>query len=276
MKVFRIELKDHYQFLGEDGKNPFVDVYLPYNLAEMKREDDMRPSMIVCPGGGYAFCSEREEEPIALKLLDLGFNVFVLNYSVAPHRYPSQILEVAALFDFIFKHSKEYHGDITKTGIIGFSAGGHLAAHYSNLWNSEMICKYFENANKPALSVLCYPVITTEYPHKYSFENLVGHFPLDDYEKELFSCDKLVGEQTPPTFVFHTFSDNMVPVENSICYAKALSDHKIPFEMHIYPFCQHGISTADNLTLNELDDKIGYVSDWINILKKWLNYMLIS
>ena len=81
MKIFEINLKEKYEFLGDEGRNPTLTCYLPYNLVEMGRADEMRPTMVVCPGGGYAHCSEREAEPIALKFLNWGFNVFVINYS---------------------------------------------------------------------------------------------------------------------------------------------------------------------------------------------------
>lgn len=273
MRVSKIELKDIYPFLGENGKNPTVDMYSPYNLAEMSRQDQKRPTMVVCPGGAYAFCSEREAEPIALKFLDMGFNVFVLNYSTTPHRYPTQLTEVAALFDYINKNADELHCDTEKIGIIGFSAGGHLAAHYSNLWNDEIIKKQFGAVYKPAASVLCYPVISTENPHRGSFENLIGHFPETEEEINRFSCEKLVGKQTPPTFLFHTAADMAVPVQNSIYYANALADNGIPFEVHIYPYGQHGISTADSMTLNEVNFNALYTSDWVIKVKHWLNVL---
>ena len=185
MVVKKICLKDFYPFLGENDRNPYVDMYLPYNLAEMKRQEQKRPSMVVCPGGGYWMCSEREAEPIALKFLEMGFNVFVIYYSTAksgPHRYPTQLIEVAALFDYINKNAEELHVDTEKIGIIGFSAGGHLAAHYSNLWNDEIIKEKFGATYKPAASILCYAVISVEdHPNRGSFENLIGHFGLGFY-----------------------------------------------------------------------------------------------
>ena len=274
MKTERIYLKDSYTFLSEDEKNPIVDAYLPYNLAEMGRDNEKRPTMIVCPGGAYAACSEREAEPIALKFLDMGFNVFVLYYSVAPHRFPSALIEVAALFDYINKNCEELHCDTEKIGIIGFSAGGHLAAHYSNLWDDELIRARFENTYKPAVSVLCYPVISTENAHKGSFQNLIGHFPENEEEINRFSCEKLVGENTPPTFIFHTAGDACVPVQNSLCYANALAENQIGFELHIYPFGPHGVATADTLTTDELSDEMLYTGAWINDLKKWLSITL--
>lgn len=274
MRTERIYLKDFYPFIGEDGKNPAADMYLPYNLAEMDRQNDKRPAMIVCPGGAYGFCSEREGEPVALKLLDMGFNVFVLHYSCAPHRYPSQLIETAALFDYINKNADELNCDTERIGIIGFSAGGHLVAHYSNLWDDELLKSRFGATYKPAASVLCYPVISVRYAHRGTFVNLLGDFPETQEDINRFSCEKLVGKQTPPTFLFHTAQDTWVPPGNSICYAEALSNNGIPFELHIYPFGSHGISTADKLTLKEPNAETRYTSDWLLKMKRWLSYTL--
>ena len=131
----RLHLKDFYPHLAENGRDPFVDIYLPYNMREMKRQDDKRPSMVICPGGGYGGCSEREWEPLALKVMAMGFNAFVIRYSTAPHRYPTGLIEVAALYDLINKNADEWNCDVEKISIMGFSAGGHLAAHYSNAYN---------------------------------------------------------------------------------------------------------------------------------------------
>jgi len=274
MKIFDIKLKEKYEFLGDEGRNPTLTCYLPYNLKEMGRADEMRPCMVVCPGGGYAYCSEREAEPIALKFLNWGFNVFVLNYSCAPHRYPVQLREVAATFEEIYKNANEWHCDTTKIGIIGFSAGGHLAAHYSNAYNSGAVREVFPDSKKPSFSVLSYPVISANETnaHKGSFINLLGTYPEgDDVEK--YSCDKLVSFDTPPTFIWHTTEDQVVPVQNSLVYATALADNKVPFTLRIYPYGVHGLSTVDHLTLDDdrLDVKTALANTWLDDLKKWMD-----
>ena len=109
MKYEVLHLKDYYPFLGEDGCDPTVEVYLPFNMTEMHRENDKRPCMIVCPGGGYGGCSQREAEPIALQFLPQGYNVFTITYSVAPHRFPTQLCEVAALMELIYKNADEWN-----------------------------------------------------------------------------------------------------------------------------------------------------------------------
>jgi acetyl esterase/lipase len=274
MKIIDINLKDEYAFLGEDGRNPTLTCYLPYNLVEMGRADEMRPSMVVCPGGGYGNCSEREAEPIALKFLNWGFNVFVLRYSCAPHRYPIQLREVASVFEMIYKNANEWHCDTEKIGIIGFSAGGHLTAHYSNAYNSDAVREVFPESKKPNFSVLCYPVISADesFAHRGSFINLLGTYPEgDDVAK--YSCDKMVSENTPPTFIWHTTEDQAVPVKNSLVYATALADNKVPFTHRIYPYGVHGLSTVDHLTLDDdkRDSKNALAHQWLDDLKAWMD-----
>ena len=274
MRIIEINLKEKYDFLGCDDRNPTLTCYLPRNIDEMGREDEMRPTILICPGGGYANCSEREAEPIALKFLNWGFNALVLRYSCAPHRYPVQLREVASAFEEIYKNADEWHCDTTKIGIIGFSAGGHLAAHYSNAYNCGVVREVFPDSKKPDFSVLCYPVISADesFAHKGSFQNLLGTYPTGgDIAK--YSCDKMVSFDTPPTFIWHTTEDQAVPVKNSLVYATALADNKVPFSLHIYPYGEHGLSTCDKLTNN--DDRLTapklLAQDWLQDLKSWMD-----
>ena len=141
MKNEVLHLKDFYPFLGEDGKDPLLEINLRYNMSEMKRKNIKRPCLIVCPGGGYAFCSQREAEPIAANFWGDGYNTFTIWYSVSPHRYPTQLLEVAAVMELIYKNADEWNCDTDRISIVGFSAGGHLAAHYSNAYNHGLHCR---------------------------------------------------------------------------------------------------------------------------------------
>lgn len=270
-----IHLKEKYPFLGENGCDPTVEIYLPHNMPEMGRQDKKRPCMIVCPGGGYGMCSERESEPIALHFLPQGFNVFVITYSVAPHRFPTQLREVAALIELIYENADNWNCNTEKLAIIGFSAGGHLAAHYTTAYNCKEVRQVFPESKPVNASLLCYPVITADptHSHKGSFVNLLGKEELTNADIDRFSCDRLVNESTPPAFLWHTAEDNCVPVMNSILYASALSRYKIPFELHIYPYGGHGLSTADYLTNNGTGEKTDHVAAWLCAAEKWLRLM---
>ena len=189
----KLYLKDYYSFLGEDGRNPYLETYLPFNLTEMHRENRKRPCMVVCPGGGYGMCSQRESEPVALKFLADGYNVFVINYSVAPHRFPCQLREVAAVMELIYKNADAWNCDTEKIAIIGFSAGGHLAAHYSTMYDCKEVREVFPDSKPVNASVLSYPVISADrdFAHMGSFKNLLGHEP-DEQEVKYFSCNNNV------------------------------------------------------------------------------------
>ncbi|MBE6802966.1 MAG: alpha/beta hydrolase [Ruminococcaceae bacterium] len=269
----KIELKKHFSFLGENGNNPTLDIYLPYNMVEMNRQNQKRPCLLVLPGGGYGMCSERESEPIAIHFLPEGFNVFVLTYSVAPNRFPTQIIEVAAAMEVIYENADKWNCDVNRIAVMGFSAGGHLAAHYSTMYDCKEVRGVFKDSKRPDASVLCYPVITSDFTttHQGSFINLTGHNNLTPEEAEILSCEKHVSATTPPAFIWHTAEDNVVPVENSIIYAKALAKYKIPFELHIFPFGGHGLSTCDKHTCDEVTNIITYNSAWLDDLKKWFN-----
>ena len=275
MRCERLFLKDYYSFLGDNGKNPTLDLYLPFNMDEMNRQNRKRPCIVICPGGGYGFVSQREAEALAVHFITEGFNAFVLTYSIAPHTFPSQMLEVAAVMELIHKNADEWNCDTDKILIMGSSAGGHLAAHYSTMFDCKEVREYFPDSKAVAGTVLNYPVITSNqnYWHGGSFKNLLGKADLTDDDTRYFSCELNVKETTPPAFIWHTAEDGGVPVMNSLLYAQALSNNKVPFELHIYPFGGHGLSTSDIHTVDAENDVTRHVSGWLFELKKWLKLM---
>lgn len=270
MKYIKICLADYYPFLSEYDSTAYVEIYVQED--PVKREN-IKPKngMIVCPGSGYSLCARIESEPVAVKLLAMNFNAFVITYSCAPSHHPVQLLEIAALYDLIEKNKEEWNTDISKTGIMGFSAGGHLAAHYSNRYNCGKIAEYFKVAHKPYVSVLCYPVISADKKirHENSFFYLLGHVP-SEAECEELSCEKMVSENTPPTFIWHTVGDTGVPVQNSLRYAEALSNNGVPYALHIYPFGDHGLSTVDDMSIADITEEAAYAHDWLLQLEKWM------
>ena len=276
MILKRIHLKDEFPFLGENGRDPILDVYLPDNITEMGRSDMKHPNMIVCPGGGYGMCSQREAEPIALQFLPEGFNVFLLWYSVAPNRFPVQLREVAAVNELISKYAEEWHCDTSKTAIIGFSAGGHLAAHYSTAYDCAEVREVFPESKPVQASILSYPVISADVSvaHIGSFKNLLGKQTLTAEDEDKFSCDRLVSDKTPPAFLWHTANDATVPMPNSLLYANSLWKHNIPAELHVYPDGPHGLATSDGYTNGKLGEMTKRTHRWLTDVKEWLKLTL--
>lgn len=189
-----------------------------------------RPIIIICPGGGYSFTSDREAEIVALQFLSMGYHTAVLRYSVAPAVYPTAILELGSTVLKIRNHAWEWNINPEQLVITGFSAGGHLAAGYCMFWNRKWMAESLnteEEALRPNGMILAYPVITSgEYAHHGSFQNLLG----EEYEskKEMLSLEHWVREQVPRTFLWHTYEDQSVPVQNSMFLVNALISNRIP------------------------------------------------
>lgn len=271
MRCFTVSLKEHFAFLN--GSEAVLEAYLPYNMTEMCREHQRRPCVLICPGGGYAMCSQREAEPVALQYLKEGYNTFVLWYTVAPKHFPHALREVAASVELIHRNAEAWNCDESLVAILGFSAGGHLAALYSNAYDWPEVREVLPESKPVQASVLCYPVISADpaVAHMGSFECLIGHLPLTAEETERFSCDRLVRDTTPPAFLWHTSEDNCVPVQNSLRYATALADHHVPFELHIFPYGYHGMSICTRETLDgEITPGMQHAQCWVEESCRWL------
>lgn len=219
--------------------------------------------IVICPGGGYEKRAEHEGEGYARWLNTMGVSAIVLEYRVAPYMAPAAEADVQRALR-ISRKLFEKHGT-RKVGVMGSSAGGHLAAtisvHYNELFY-ELQDKIDEISARPDFTVLCYPVIDFyEFRHDGSRINLIGRTPKKS-EKEFYSLHLQVSDDTPPAFLWHTSNDATVPAENSMLYALALSEHNIPYELHIYPEGAHGMGLAEDNT---------YVNQWTAALKRWLN-----
>ncbi len=245
------------------------------------RPNEKRPVILMCPGGGYEMTSDREAEPMAMQFLAMGYHVAILRYSVSPVRYPAALLQVAESVLYLKKHAEEYHIDPEKIVLQGCSAGGHLAANYGIAWNSPFLTKLMGMENDPerlrvAGLLLCYPVITSgEKAHEESFRNLLG----EQYEekKEELSLENQVTPDTPPTFLWHTATDETVPVENSLYFFQACLQQGVSAELHIYPVGGHGLSLANEETCRA--NGIGVQKEcqsWIGLAQTWLEEILIK
>lgn len=245
------------------------------------RPNEKRPVILMCPGGGYEMTSDREAEPLAMQFLAMGYHVAILRYSVCPVRYPAALLQVAESVLYLKEHADEYHIDPEKIVVQGCSAGGHLAANYGIAWNSPFLTKLMGMENDPeqlcvAGLLLCYPVITSgEKAHEESFRNLLG----EQYEekKEELSLENQVTPDTPPTFLWHTATDETVPVENSLYFFQACLQQGVSAELHIYPVGGHGLSLANEETCRA--NGIGVQKEcqsWIGLAQTWLEEILIN
>lgn len=232
-----------------------------------------RPVVVICPGGGYCELSKREAEPIALQFCRSGFHAFVVWYSVAPNRHPQPLFDVSKAIAIIRRSKKEWNIDPDKIAVCGFSAGGHLASTIGCHWNKSYILDSTdikENENKPNALILSYPVISgVNFAHTGSFQNLLGERSEPSLKDEL-SNEKQVGEHTPPTFIWHTLADEIVPMENSLLFASALRQKGISFELHIFPFGRHGLAlgTAETAIDNDYTDSLA--AEWMNLSTRWL------
>lgn len=251
---------------------PTVKEYLHEKNREFG-EDRKYPAMIVFPGGGYRFTSEREAEPIAMKFYAEGYNVFVLYYTIYGKGkvFPNALLEGATLIDYVRQNANELDVDSDKIAVIGFSAGAHLAGSVSNRFDDKIVTDFIGRDVRPNASILCYPVISGgEFAHRGSFEKLTDSEDLALHCKE--GVENFVSEKTPPTFMFHTADDKTVPVENSLIMGLKLAKFKIPFEYHVYRSGVHGLSLATKMT--NIEDE--HIARWFENAVRFLKDVGVS
>ncbi|WDE95290.1 alpha/beta hydrolase [Lentisphaera profundi] len=226
------------------------------------------PAFLILPGGGYQRCAKHEGAPIAAWLNSLGISAFVLEYSVAPSRYPQPLMDARRAMQFLRFHAEELRIDAQRLGVMGFSAGGHLAASLSNLYsevNQDCDDELEKVSARPDLSVLCYPVISWgEFAHLGSKENLLGQQASEQLVAKT-SMENAVHAKTPPSFIWHTVEDATVPVENAYLYGMALQKHKIRHELHVYPDGRHGLGLAKDLARSS-----NQASQWCQACEKFL------
>lgn len=263
------------------GKDVCLETYILGDVMDGAR-NRKTPLVLICPGGGYAMTSNREAEPIALQFNSMGYQAAVLRYSCAPAVYPTALCEVAQSVKLIREHAEDWNVDAEKIIVMGFSAGGHLAASYGVFWNEPWLAEKTQCDKKllePNGLVLCYPVISSkeEIAHQDSIKNLLG----ESYPemKEQVSLEDKVGKHTPKTFLWHTFTDPVVPFWNSFRFAEALGKAGVPMEYHLYPQGGHGLSLANEQTANEEGKGVEKVcQSWVPLLRSWMleNFGLYS
>jgi acetyl esterase/lipase len=248
--------------LGSDDTDvPVITVYLPRTV------QPNTPAVVVCPGGGYrALASNHEGRQVASYLNSLGVAAFVLRYRLGPrYHHPIELGDAQRAIRLLRSHASDWRLDPARIGILGFSAGGHLAMTASTRFDAgaagapDAIDRL---SSRPDFAVLGYPVISMveEWTHKGSRTSLLG----ENFDPELaksLSGERAVTKDTPPTFLFQTNEDTAVPAENAVHYYLALRKAAVPAEMHVFEKGPHGVGLAN-------DDPA--LSEWSTLLANWL------
>ena len=205
----------------KDYNEAWIETYF-WQESEELYPGQKRPVIVICPGGAYCMTSDREAEAIAVRFMGMGYHAVVLRYSVAPARYPVALRQLAKTVALLRENSDKWHIEKNKIIVSGFSAGGHLAASLGVFWNTEELAGItgMENERiRPNGMILNYPVITSgEAGHEESFRNLLG----DRYEelKDQMSLEFQVTEDTPRSFIWHTFEDQTVLLDNTLLFVQ--------------------------------------------------------
>jgi acetyl esterase/lipase len=209
-------------------------------------------AIIICPGGGYAHLSPREGGDYALWLNRHGIACFVLQYRLGStgYHYPAMFQDVTRALRLVRSMAGKWKIDPKRVGIMGSSAGGHLASMALTRFDAgsaDAADPIERQSSRPDIGILCYPVITMEGPYvnQGSKDNLFGPSPAPELA-QLLSSEKQVTPTTPPCFIWSTYEDKIVPMENSVEFATALRTNHVPFALHIYEKGRHGMALGDN------------------------------
>ncbi len=299
--------------LYEDRDDVTLTAYVLHNSTEYQT-DMKKPAVLICPGGGYLNCSDREADPVALAFASMGYHAFILRYSVYAQgtdtgdifavlgtgqtaklkakpevAHPAPVREIGMSMALIKEHADEWCLDPDKVAICGFSAGAHNCAMYSVYWDKSVVVDYIgkdKELLRPAACILGYPLTDYVFMKETSYK-------MNDMDREFFDVANLaflgtwdpsdelldevspalhVDDQTPPTFIWGTSEDSLVPVQHSIHYAAALADHGIPYELHTFERGAHGLSTADQTSAMAQSELNPHVAHWVKLCGEWLAY----
>ncbi|MBQ7373391.1 MAG: alpha/beta hydrolase [Clostridia bacterium] len=275
MKVYSVDLYDYFKVDKPQGARANLCCYVKENTPEVC-EDRKNPAMLVIPGGGYGMVSDREGEPIAVNFYSRGFSSFVLTYSVAPVRFPYQLVEAVMAMAYMRKNAKELSIDENMISAIGFSAGGHLCAMLGSISDAEEVKEVFKSPvfTRPNAIILGYPVITCGGKgHFGSFDNLCGN---DEDLKKKLDVNNLVNKNSSPAFIWATYNDEIVPIQNSLIVASAYEREGVNFSIHVWGKGPHGLSTASKDVFGKANSytNLGFastsVSSWLDLAEEWL------
>ena len=297
--------------LYEDREDVRLTTYILDDSVEMLN-GGKKGAVLICPGGGYLYCSDREGEPVAMAFAAMGYHTFVLRYSVYNENkrastldsilpdfskpleekpgvvFPGPVRDIGKAMLYMKEHAADWHIDMEKVALCGFSAGAHNSAMYSVYYNRPAVTDFLgigAEGIRPAAVILGYMV--SDYMPRLSEEAaknpmsnamdiaLMGRAGVADRElAEKLSPCRLVNDQTPPMFIWTTAEDHLVDPAQSLWMALALNKHKIPYEMHIFEKGMHGMALATYATAARERHLDTDIESWIHMADKWLQKRL--
>lgn len=288
--------------LYEDREDVTLTTYVLADSEELLN-GRKRPAVIICPGGAYLGCSDREAEPVAIKFASMGYHAFVVRYSTymegkmgVPDAskefpvkefcvYPAPLRDLGKSMLIVREHAQEWLVDTDKIAVCGFSAGAHNAAMYATNWHTPVLSEFFHEEPemfKPAAAILGYTL--SDYI-------LMNKMPKNPIEEQLFTASSIallgeakpndqrlievsparhVTDQTPPIFLWATAADSLVPVQHTLCMAQALATAHIPFEVHVFEEGMHGLSLATQASAGAKNQIDTAAAKWTDLVEVWL------
>jgi acetyl esterase/lipase len=259
--MIHIETIDLYELYPDKDRGQGGQLTM-YALQPIAKVDPNRrfPAVLILPGGAYQWISPREAEPVAMRFVSRGFSCFILNYSCAPSRFPVALREAAKAMVYIRTYADRLHIDGTKVAALGFSAGGHLCGTLGTLFDAPEVADIAPaDSLRPDALILCYPVsVPRGRTHMDSFVNLCGD---DRAMMDRLSLDHLVRRDMMPVFLWHTRTDDSVPLDGTVALAAALAEKDVPFSLHVFAAGRHGLATGDDLVYRR--DNLPLVSDGV-------------
>lgn len=243
MRIERVDLYERFAVPRVAAGGGWLTAYLPH-VPDHVSANRRRPAALILPGGGYEHLSERESEPVALRFAARGWAALVLEYAVAPARFPTALREAAMAMAFIREKGGDLGVDPRKVAAMGFSAGGHLCGCLGTMFDAPEVADIAPGAAiRPDALGLCYPVaVSWGRTHAGSFANLTGG---DAGLAERLSLDQRARPDMPPAYLWCTRDDGSVPCRNTLLLAGAMEEVGVDFALHIYRHGKHGLSLAD-------------------------------
>lgn len=266
----KINLYEYFGLDKCDGAEGFLTVYMPSQSSELRRK--LRPSIVVLPGGGYQFRSDREAEPVAFRFMSAGYAAFVLDYTVQTP-FPTPLIEACMAVAYV-RENAERLGLDGNVAAIGFSAGGHLTGMLATMFGEKEVKDALgarAALSRPDAVIMSYPVVTTDdkLTHAGTRDTISGG---DARLADRLSVEKRVSKDSAPAFIWHTYEDDGVPVENSLLLATAYRKAGVPFALHVFEKGWHGMSLCNAIVSNQTaaDVEMYHVGKWFDLAIDWL------